>query len=89
MRVALIPFLTDTQNAFLPRRHCAQARAIENECFVAISGSVGNLPRVRNMDMQYAQSAVFTPCDFACRLGVKGEAAANLGINHCMWWTWT
>ncbi|CUQ63158.1 Uncharacterised protein [Segatella copri] len=25
---------------------------------------MGNLPRVHNMDIQYAQSAVFTPCDF-------------------------
>ena len=33
-------------------------RAIENECYVAIAGSVGNLPRVHNMDIQYAQSAV-------------------------------
>ena len=38
---------------------------MENECYVAIAGSVGNLPRVHNMDIQYAQSAVFTPCDFA------------------------
>ena len=78
MQILFIPFLTDTQNAFSRVRHCAQARAIENECFVAISGSVGNLPRVCNMDIQYAQSAVFTPCDFAFpSTGVKGEATAN------------
>ncbi|MEZ4806146.1 MAG: bifunctional GNAT family N-acetyltransferase/carbon-nitrogen hydrolase family protein [Flavobacteriales bacterium] len=78
MQILFIPFLTDTQNAFSRVRHCAQARAIENECFVAIAGSVGNLPRVRNMDIQYAQSAVFTPCDFAFpSSGVKGEATAN------------
>lgn len=53
--------MTDTQNAYNRVRICAQARAIENECYVAIAGSVGNLPRVRNMDIQYAQSAVFTP----------------------------
>lgn len=45
-------------------RHCAQARAIENECYVAIAGNIGNLPNVHNMDIQYAQSMVFTPCDF-------------------------
>jgi hypothetical protein len=32
---------------------------------VAITGSVGNLPRVENMDIQYSQSAVFSPSDFA------------------------
>jgi predicted amidohydrolase len=36
-----------------------QARAIENECYVAIAGCVGNLPKVNNMDIQYA-SAVYT-----------------------------
>ncbi|MBC7475406.1 MAG: hydrolase, partial [Candidatus Sericytochromatia bacterium] len=38
---------------------------IENECYVVISGSVGNLPKVENMDIQYSQSAVFSPSDFA------------------------
>lgn len=59
-------------------RHCAQARAIENECYVAIAGSVGNLPNVENMDIQYAQSMVFTPCDFAFPSnGIKAEATTN------------
>lgn len=57
---------------------CAQARAIENECFVVIAGSVGNLPRVHNMDIQYAQSGVFTPCDFAFPTdGKRAEATPN------------
>jgi predicted amidohydrolase len=59
-------------------RHCAQARAIENECYVAIAGSVGNLPKVENMDIQFAQSMVFTPCDFAFPTnGIKAEATPN------------
>ena len=38
-------------------------------------GSVGNLPKVHNMDIQFAQSAVFTPCDFAFPTnGIKAEA---------------
>ena len=78
MDILFVPFLTDTQNAYHRVRHCAQARAIENECFVAIAGSVGNLPKVNNMDIQYAQSAVFTPCDFAFPTnGVKSEATPN------------
>ena len=57
---------------------CAHARAIENECFVVIAGSVGNLPRVHNMDIQYAQSGVFTPCDFAFPTdGMRAEATPN------------
>ena len=59
-------------------RYCAQARAIENECYVAIAGSVGNLPKVHNMDIQYAQSMVFTPSDFAFpTTGIKSEATPN------------
>ncbi len=78
MEILFVPFLTDTQNAFTRVKHCAMARAIENECFVAIAGSVGNLPKVKNMDIQYAQSAVFTPGDFQFPTnGIKSETTAN------------
>jgi predicted amidohydrolase len=78
MQILLVPFLTNTQNAYNRVRYRAQARAIENECFVAITGCIGNLPKVENMDIQYSQSAVFTPCDFAFPSnGVKSEATAN------------
>jgi predicted amidohydrolase len=78
MKILFVPFLTDTQNGYSRVRHCAHARAIENECYVAIAGSVGNLPRVSNMDIQFAQSAVFTPCDFSFPTsGIKAEATPN------------
>jgi predicted amidohydrolase len=78
MDILFVPFLTDTQNGYSRVRHCAQARAIENECYVAISGSVGNLPNVHNMDIQYAQSMVLTPCDFSFPTnGIKSEATPN------------
>ncbi|SFC84232.1 bifunctional GNAT family N-acetyltransferase/carbon-nitrogen hydrolase family protein [Algibacter pectinivorans] len=78
MDILFVPFLTDTQNGYSRVRLCAQARAVENECYVAIAGSVGNLPNVNNMDIQYAQSAVFTPCDFSFPSnGIKAEATPN------------
>jgi predicted amidohydrolase/GNAT superfamily N-acetyltransferase len=78
MDILFVPFLTDTQNGYSRVRHCAQARAIENECYVAIAGSVGNLPKVNNMDIQFAQSMVFTPCDFSFPVnGIKAEATTN------------
>ncbi len=78
MNILFVPFLTDTQNGFSRVRNCSQARAIENECYVAIAGSVGNLPNVHNMDIQYAQSMVFTPCDFAFPAnGIKAETTPN------------
>jgi predicted amidohydrolase len=78
MQILFVPFLTDTQNGYTRVRHCAQARAIENECYVAIAGCVGNLPKVNNMDIQFAQSAVFTPSDFAFPTNaIKAEATPN------------
>jgi len=78
MDILFVPFLTDTQNGYSRVRNCARARAIENECYVAIAGCVGNLPNVHNMDIQFAQSMVFTPCDFAFPTnGIKAEATAN------------
>ncbi len=78
MKILFVPFLTDTQNAYTRVRNCASARAIENECYVAITGCVGNLPGVNNMDIQYAQAAVFTPSDFAFPSNaIKGEATPN------------
>jgi len=78
MKILFVPYLTDTQNAYTRVRHCAAARAIENECYVAIAGCVGNLPGVNNMDIQFGQAAVFTPSDFAFPSNaIKGEATAN------------
>ncbi|GBL03685.1 carbon-nitrogen hydrolase family protein [Glaciecola sp. KUL10] len=76
--IIFVPFWTDTKNGYLRVRHCAQARAIENECYVVICGSCGNLPAVENLDVQYAQSAVFSPSDFAFpHDAVMSETTAN------------
>lgn len=78
MDILFVPFLTDTQNGYSRVKNCAQARAIENECYVAMAGCVGNIPKVHNMDINYAQSMVFTPCDFAFPAeGIKAEATPN------------
>ena len=78
MDILFVPYWTDTKNAYLRVRRCAQARAIENECYVVMSGSVGNLPRVENMDIQYSQSAVFSPSDFSFpHDAVVAEATPN------------
>jgi predicted amidohydrolase/GNAT superfamily N-acetyltransferase len=78
MQILFVPFLTDTQNGYNRVKFCAQARAIENECYVAIAGCVGNLPNVNNMDISYAQSAVFTPSDFGFPMnGIQSEATPN------------
>lgn len=78
-RIIFVPFCTDNRQGYMRVRYCAQARAIENQCFVVLSGNVGNLPGVDNMDVQYAQSCILTPCDFPfARDGVAAEATENI-----------
>lgn len=78
MQMLFVPFNTDTQNGYNRVRYCSQARAIENECYVAITGSVGNLPGVQHMDIQYAHAAVFSPCDFSFPTnGIVGQTTPN------------
>ena len=76
--ILFVPFCTDNRQGYLRVRYCAQARAIENQIYVALTGNVGNLPDVANMDVQYGQAAVFTPSDFAfARDGIAAEADSN------------
>lgn len=78
-RIIFTPFCTDSRQGYLRVRYCSQARAIENQCFVVLSGNVGNLPNVANMDIQYAQSCILTPCDFPfARDGIAAEATENV-----------
>lgn len=78
-RILFVPFCTDNRQGYLRVRYCAQARAIENQCYVVMSGNVGNLPNVENLDVQYAQSCILTPCDFPfARDGIAAEATENV-----------
>ena len=78
-RIIFVPFCTDSRQGYLRVRYCCQARAIENQCFVVMAGNVGNLPNVGNMDIQYAQSCILTPCDFPfARDGIAAEASENV-----------
>ena len=76
--LTFVPFNTDTRQAYLRVRTCAQARCIENHMYVAISGCTGNLPFVENADIHYAQSAIFTPssAEFA-RDAIAAECSEN------------
>ncbi|MGF1454425.1 MAG: GNAT family N-acetyltransferase [Alphaproteobacteria bacterium] len=78
-RILFVPFCTDNRQGYLRVRYCCQARAIENQLYVVMSGNVGNLPNVENMDVQYAQSVILTPCDFPfARDGIAAEASENV-----------
>lgn len=74
-----VPFLTDNRQAYCRVKYCCQARAIENQIYVAMAGNVGNLPRVKNVDIQYAQSCILTPCDFPFALdGIAADTTPNV-----------
>ena len=76
--ILFVPYMTDLQTGYQRVRFCAHARAVENECYVAITGCVGNLPRVDNMDIQYSRSAVFCPSDFSFpSTGIMAESTPN------------
>ncbi|WP_044642067.1 carbon-nitrogen hydrolase family protein [Risungbinella massiliensis] len=59
----LCPSYTDTIAGYYRVRHCAQARAIENQRFVVLSGIVGELPHIPQIDTGYCRAGVFSPCD--------------------------
>lgn len=77
-KIIFVPFNTDDRRAYLRVRYCAQARAIENQIYVIITGCVGNLPEVENLDVHFSQSAIFTPSDVEFhREGIASEATPN------------
>jgi predicted amidohydrolase/predicted N-acetyltransferase YhbS len=77
--ILFVPFCTDVREGYLRVRYCAQARAIENQCYVVLSGNVGNLPGVNNFDIQYGQSCILTPSDFPfARDGVAADSTPNI-----------
>lgn len=77
-QIMFVPFCTDERQSYLRVRYCAQARAVENQCYVVMAGNVGNLPGVENLDIQYAQSCILTPCDFGfARDGIAADTTPN------------
>jgi predicted amidohydrolase/GNAT superfamily N-acetyltransferase len=78
-QILFVPFCTDERQSYLRVRYCGQARAVENQCYVVLAGNVGNLPNVDNMDIQYAQSCVLSPCDFPfSRDGIAADTTPNV-----------
>ncbi|MCA9510994.1 MAG: GNAT family N-acetyltransferase [Myxococcota bacterium] len=77
--VLFVPFNTNDRLGYLRVRSCAQARAIENQCYVAIAGCAGNLPSVENADIHYSQCGIFTPSDVGfARDAIAAESTPNI-----------
>ncbi|GAB4108311.1 MAG: hypothetical protein Kow00105_14930 [Phycisphaeraceae bacterium] len=74
----IVPSCTDDRQGFLRVRYCAQARAIENQMYVIHSCTVGSLPMVPAVSLNYGQASILTPSDFAfSRDGILAEGVAN------------
>lgn len=76
--ILCVPSCTDDRQGFLRVRYCAQARAIENQMYVIHSCTVGSLPNVPAVSLNYGQASILTPSDFAfSRDGILAEGIPN------------
>lgn len=74
----LAPSCTDDRQGFLRVRYCAHARAIENQMYVVHSSTVGSLPMVPAVSLNYGLASILTPSDFPfARDGVLAEGVTN------------
>ncbi|TCP57609.1 putative amidohydrolase [Tumebacillus sp. BK434] len=79
--IILCPSYTDAPAGFYRVRYCAQARAVENQLLVVMSGLVGSVPGVEQIDMAYSQGAVFAPCDYPFPPdGILSEGVLNASM---------
>jgi predicted amidohydrolase len=59
----LAPSCTDTMHGFNRVRFAAQARALENQCYVAVAPTVGDAPWSAALDVNRGFAAVYGPVD--------------------------
>lgn len=61
--VLFVPSCTDDVHGYWRVRHCAQARAVENQCFVVMSSVVDGNPEYPEIAEHYGQGGIYSPCD--------------------------
>jgi predicted amidohydrolase len=76
--VIFCPSCTDDSQGFHRVRYSCHARTIENQVYVVTTGTVGSLPTVDFMRMNYGQAAVITPNDVPFpQKGIMAEGDIN------------
>lgn len=76
--IIFVPSCTDDRQGFWRVRYCCHARAIENQVYVAVTGTVGNLA-VEGLGLHFGQAAIITPSDFPfARDGIAAEGVPNM-----------
>ena len=77
--IIFCPSNTDQRAGYLRVRYCSQARCIENQVYVAVSGCTGNTPMLGGGEIHYSQAAIFTPSDVPfAQEAVLAECTANV-----------
>jgi predicted amidohydrolase len=77
-QILVVPSCTDDRQGFLRVRYCAHARAIENQMYVVHACTVGSLPMVPAVSLNYGQASILTPSDFPfSRDGILSEGHPN------------
>ena len=62
-KLILVPSCTDTPAGAARITLSARARAIENQCFVAVSPTVGEAPWLGTLDVNRGVAGIYAPCD--------------------------
>lgn len=77
-QILAVPSNTDDRHGFLRVRYCAHARTIENQMYVVHCTTVGGLPRVADVSLNYGRAAILTPSDYGfARDGILAESSLN------------
>ncbi|MFN3449288.1 MAG: nitrilase-related carbon-nitrogen hydrolase, partial [Roseococcus sp.] len=61
--LVLVPTCTDTAHGFQRVRIAARARAMENQCFVAVAPTVGGFAASAALDENHGAAGIFGPVD--------------------------
>ncbi len=78
VHILVVPSCTDDRQGYLRVRYCAQARCVENQLYVIQSHTVGSLPMVPAVSLNYGSAAILTPSDFPfSRDGILAEGNPN------------
>jgi predicted amidohydrolase len=74
--LVLVPACTDTRAGATRVTVSARARAIENQCFVAVAATVGEAPWCESLDRNHGRAGIYGPADLGfADDGVVAEAA--------------
>ena len=82
--IVFCPSCTDDKHGFYRVRYTSHARAVENQIYVAVTGTVGSLPNVDFMRLNYGQAALISPNDVPFPPGgliAVGEANQDMVVT--------